>query len=400
MLYFVREAYPTFRPDVDTLFFDELLSRGHRIDFVMQSAKGDSDEDVHLIETGRVLLGKTDVGRGVWHKTRRVVLAFAHDIRSSIRMRAKDYDCVQFKDKFLSAAIGIAIARTKRMKVFFWLSFPFPESRQAGAKPRTIKSLPLYGRGVVEDILLYRYILPRCAHVFVQSAQMSRDLQARGVPPAKMTVVPMGVDLAQFKIGPAQRESAAADAPTIGYLGTLGAERQLVVLIDMLGCLRKDFGLRANLLLVGEGNGPEDRRILQRRAAELGVEQFVRITGFLPRERALAELNAADVCISPFYPTPILLSTSPTKLVEYMALGKPVVANDHPEQSLIIEQSNAGACVPWGASSFAEAIARIMQMPPAEQRALGHRGRRWVEENRTYTKIANDLEQRYVSLLK
>jgi glycosyltransferase involved in cell wall biosynthesis len=210
----------------------------------------------------------------------------------------------------------------------------------------------------------------------------------------------MGVDLAQFELETAPREECSTDAPTIGYLGTLGAERQLVVLIDMLDELRKTFGIHANLLLVGEGNRPADRQILQRRAAELDLTPFVKVTGFLPRERALEELRAATVCISPFYPTPILLSTSPTKLIEYMALAMPVVANDHPEQSLTIEQSGAGFCVPWGASAFAQGVARILQMPEKEREVLGQRGRKWVEKNRTYAKIADDLERQYRSLLR
>jgi hypothetical protein len=39
---------------------------------------------------------------------------------------------------------------------------------------------------------------------------------------------------------------------------------------------------------------------------------------------------------------------SPTKLVEYMALGKAVVANDHPDQRMVLEQSGAGICVTVG----------------------------------------------------
>ncbi len=42
----------------------------------------------------------------------------------------------------------------------------------------------------------------------------------------------------------------------------------------------------------------------------------------------------------------ILRAASPTKLVEYMAMGKAVVANDHPEQKRVIEESGAGYCVP------------------------------------------------------
>ena len=57
----------------------------------------------------------------------------------------------------------------------------------------------------------------------------------------------------------------------------------------------------------------------------MGVAASVIFTGQLPRQEALRYVQDADVCVSPFYPTAVLNSTSPTKLVEYMAMGKAVI---------------------------------------------------------------------------
>ena len=123
------------------------------------------------------------------------------------------------------------------------------------------------------------------------------------------------------------------------------------------------------------------------------------VTGFLPRATALTRLREADVCISPFFPTPVLLSTSPTKLVEYLALGLPVIANDHPEQRLILRESRAGVCVPWGARHFARAVRWLAHRSLAERRSMGERGRNWVRANRTYDRIADKVEKTYLNLL-
>ncbi len=85
--------------------------------------------------------------------------------------------------------------------------------------------------------------------------------------------------------------------------------------------------------------------------------------GQLPQAQALRYVREADVCVSPFYPTAILQSTSPTKLVEYMAMGKAVVANDHPEQKRVIEESGAGYCVPYEEQPFADAIVKLLKDP-------------------------------------
>ena len=98
----------------------------------------------------------------------------------------------------------------------------------------------------------------------------------------------------------------------------------------------------ARLYVVGRGDDPEDETFLESEAARLGLQSSVVFVGQLPQAQALRYVREADVCVSPFYPTPVLRSTSPTKLVEYMAMGKAVVANDHPEQKRVIEESGAG----------------------------------------------------------
>jgi glycosyltransferase involved in cell wall biosynthesis len=117
----------------------------------------------------------------------------------------------------------------------------------------------------------------------------------------------------------------------------------------------------------------------------------------LPQEQALRYVLEADVCVSPFYPTPILNSTSPTKLIEYMAMGKAVVANDHPEQRLVIEQSGAGFCVPYQENAFAEATLRLLRQPELA-RAMGQRGREYAVRHRAYGIIADLVERELLAI--
>ncbi|MBV8633327.1 MAG: glycosyltransferase, partial [Burkholderiaceae bacterium] len=90
---------------------------------------------------------------------------------------------------------------------------------------------------------------------------------------------------------------------------------------------------------------------------------------------------------------------SPTKLVEYMALGRPVVCNNHPEQSAILAECPAGLCVEWSAAAFAEAMLELLQNPE-EAEAMGARGPAWVASNRTYPILATQVWNRYQSILE
>jgi glycosyltransferase involved in cell wall biosynthesis len=291
------------------------------------------------------------------------------------------------------------VARARGLKFFFWLSFPYPEADRVHARDGDTR-FPLLAnlRGIVSAWLLYKWILPRCDHAFVQSARMKQDISAHGIAPESLTPVPMGIDL-QDMPPPAPRAQAGGAADTVlGYLGALNADRRIDMLIDMLAELRRG-NHPVRLLLVGDAYEPADREALQQRARNLGIESYLEITGNLPRLEALARMRTVDIALSPYFPTPMFLSTSPTKLVEYLALGLPVVASQHPEQRAILSESGAGICAPWGARHFARSVRWLLRRGRDECSQMGARGRNWVQVHRTYGRVADDLECKYLELL-
>lgn len=151
------------------------------------------------------------------------------------------------------------------------------------------------------------------------------------------------------------------------------------------------------LYLIG-GESEADIAVLNKLSAKLGICHIVRIEGFLPLEEAWEYVRKADVCVSPLAPNPTFTPASPTKLVEYMAFGKPVVVNDHPEQREVLEASGAGLCVPYEEIAFADAILELLR---DHDRAvdMGVQGRRYVEQHRSYRVIADMVESKYYDLL-
>lgn len=184
----------------------------------------------------------------------------------------------------------------------------------------------------------------------------------------------------------------------IGYLGTLDASRRLEVLVDTLAILHRQ-GVPATLLLVGDSVSRQDRQRLTGRAEELGVARHLEITGMLPRREAMQRILEVDIAVSPIHRTPILDVGSPTKLVEYLAMRLPVVANSHPEQRQILAATRAGVCVPWGARHFARGILWLARQPAAVRAEMADRGQAWVMQHRTYRTLSRDLESRYQALL-
>ena len=148
----------------------------------------------------------------------------------------------------------------------------------------------------------------------------------------------------------------------------------------------------AKLFLVGRGDAPEDERFLLTEARKLGLEDALVLTGQLTRAEALECVADADVCVSPLPRGPLMDGASPTKLVEYMAMGKAVVANDHPEQRSLLERSGGGYCVEYDVQAFADAILRVLADPDAA-REMGRRGRRYVLQHRSYASISEIAER-------
>jgi glycosyltransferase involved in cell wall biosynthesis len=396
LLVMSSDPFPPTRVDVSVLFGEELTGRGHTIDWLLQSEAPCARSYVTSWGGGRVWVGAADRRPGLLSALHKHFAGIWNDARVFPLLRGNGYDAVEVKDKFVGGLFALLAAKLYRKRFVYWLSFPFPEFYLGKARDGLAPYPLLYRlRGGAFDFMLYRLLLPAADHVFVQSEQMRRDIAARGVPLAKLTAVPMGIKVdsrtAVAGTTPAARSRIPAGQPCFLYLGTLGRERRIDFVLRVLERVRREIP-EVKLYLVGKGESPQDEEFLQQETSRLGLQSAVVFTGQLPQQEALRYVQDADVCVSPFYPTPILNSTSPTKLVEYMAMGKAVVANTHPEQQLLIEQSGGGYCVPYEEDAFAAAIVRLLRAPELS-RAMGERGKRYVVEHRSYGVIAGKVER-------
>lgn len=399
MLFFPRETFPTDRVRLNTLFGRELLGRGHAIDLVMQAQNDAVAPGRHDWFGRSIWVGPTDSGGGFLSRVRKNILGIWHDLCLLWRARAEDYDCILVSDKYLLASMASVVAHVRGLKFFFWMTFPYHEAHVTLGKERLARhpTMSLI-RGHVTAFFLYRWIIPRSDHVFVQSQRMAETFCAHGADPERLTPVVTGIDLAGISPDVSQARKDDRRVLTIAYLGTLVRERRLEILIDMLAELKR-HGMLARMLFIGDGAAPEDRRAIEDRAEALGLAGQVTITGFLPRRDALDLVRTADIGISPFHPSPILDVASPTKLIEYLALGLPVVANSHPDQSLVLRGSRAGVCVPWGARHFARGVLWLARRNSVELTAMGLRGQAWVHRNRSYERIADEFESACLQVL-
>jgi len=122
----------------------------------------------------------------------------------------------------------------------------------------------------------------------------------------------------------------------------------------------KIFG-DAVLVYVGEGSG---RSKLMNTARSMGLNQKVVFTGFLPQKEVFTWINSAQVVLIPYSDNSNCHTTVPTKLYEYMAIGKPIVATNFPGIAEIIEDGRNGLLYDVNSfNDFSRNIIRILKDP-------------------------------------
>ena len=392
------DTYPATRVDVATLFVKHLGGRGHQIDWILQSETATGRSEVVPWGTGQVWVGRTNTGTSLVSRTAKHVLSILHDLRLFPLMASGRYDIIQVRDKFLSGIFAAIASRIFRKRFVFWLSFPIPEMYMLLADEAHGLYKILYRvRGAAFKFLLYRVLMPAADHAFVQTERMRDDISREGIAKEKMTAVPMGVDAEADWAAVAKNRVIPEHGRTFVYLGTIARTRHLDFLVRVLAKVRESVP-DVKLYVVGGGVAPGDEELLTTEASRLGVSDALVLVGQRPRAEALAYVRDADVCVSPIYPSPLFNCGSPTKLVEYMAMGKAIVASNLDQIGDVLCHGETAWMVPPGdADALAKGLATLVH--DRDLRAnLGRAARRDALAHHTWRahvkKILEALEAR------
>lgn len=168
----------------------------------------------------------------------------------------------------------------------------------------------------------------RTADVCVATNESYRRIAiGRGGRPAdKVFVVRSGPDLARLRRQPPQEALKCGRRYLVGYVGVMGRQEGIDGLLRCVRHIVHERGRRdIHFGLVGGGT---ELPVMRRLAAQLQIEEFVTFTGRVPDAHLLAMLNTADVCVNPDIANDMNDKSTMNKIMEYMALGKPIVQYD------------------------------------------------------------------------
>jgi glycosyltransferase involved in cell wall biosynthesis len=215
------------------------------------------------------------------------------------------------------------------------------------------------------------------------SEEIRAQAEALDIAPARLHVLPNGVDAARFAIAPetaaqVRRAWGLGDGPVIGFVGSLKAWHGTDVLVDAFAQIAPRFPA-AKLLIVGEG---PTAAALRQQAIRHGITASVCFTGAVDHGHIPALLAAMDVTVAPYRATDDFYF-SPIKVYEYLAAGKPVIATPIGQIAALVEAGYVEPAPAADAAGLAAAIAAVLA-DPAAAGARAARGRAWTLAERTW----------------
>jgi glycosyltransferase involved in cell wall biosynthesis len=231
--------------------------------------------------------------------------------------------------------------------------------------------------------LLYRFMVLcerltfRVADVSIATNDSYRQIAITrgGMDPERVFVVRSGPSLERLRIQPPVPHWKKGRRYLVGYVGVMGAQEGIPYLIDAAAHIVQRLG-RHDVQFVLIGGGPALQE-MQRLARERGLSDYVEFTGRVPDQTLLEVLNTADVCVNADEVNPMNDKSTMNKIMEYMALGKPIVQFELTEGRYSAGEASLYA-KPNDAVDMAQQILTLLD-DPQRREAMGRFGRRRIE---------------------
>ncbi len=231
-------------------------------------------------------------------------------------------------------------------------------------------------RDLLYKVLLFMERMTfRTADVVISTNESYKEiaLSRGGMDPGRVFVVRSSPDLGRLRPGPPNDALRKGRRFLVGYVGVMGAQDGIDILLRIIHDIvyrleRKDI----QFLLIGGGTELEG---MKRYAAELNLTGFVTFTGFLRGQELIDALGSIDVGVCPDPKDPYNDKCTMNKVMEYMALGKPLVQFDLTEGRY---SARDAALYARDERDFSEKLLQLLDDPGLREK-MGRYGRRRME---------------------
>jgi glycosyltransferase involved in cell wall biosynthesis len=384
--------FPT-RPEISEIYGTYLPLFGHNITWIMPTFKKEEDyTKKHFKKINIYNLyhnADNDIG-SLFRIYNYFLFYFKKYMFLKKLIKEKKFDIIQARNNIFDSFLLLILKI--RYKFVFVFQYSFPKGKY---EFKHLRDMDSFFKKFEE--LSINYVLKNADLVLPISEWMKDDLIKNGVPENKMLTLPMGINSKNFSTENKKnlrQKYHLQGKKIILYVGVLGNNRNLETIIKSISKLKR---YDENICLMIVGSGASETK-LKKLTVDLELSKYILFIGQVPYNEVPNYIFTSDICLSPIPPLPIFTISSPTKLFEYMALEKPVIANKGIfEHEQVLNQSGGGILVNFNSDSFAEGIIELLNNPEKSKK-MGKKGRKWVLNNREYKKMAMDIQNLFLEL--
>lgn len=213
--------------------------------------------------------------------------------------------------------------------------------------------------------------------------------------PRNVFVVRNGPDLETFRPVPPIPALKHGKPFLVGYVGTMSIQEGLDILLDVALHFKKSGRRDIHFTCIGGGPGLAE---LKKMVQDKDLADTVNFTGRIPDQQLLEILSTADVCVNPDKPCEMNDISTMIKIMEYMALGKPIVQFDLREGKFSAQDASLYASKDDQVADFATKILWLLENPEARKR-MGEFGQRRVRDELAWEYSVANLLAAYQSVV-
>ena len=241
------------------------------------------------------------------------------------------------------------------------------------------KSGPLYWSQLFFERQTYRH----CTFAFVTNESYKKiAIERGGMEPEKVIVLRSGPKLERMRIIPPVPAIKRGYPYMVGYVGVIGQQEGIEYILQAAKYTKE----RENNIFWGIVGGGPHLEALKKQAHEMGLDDCVEFTGRVPDQQLLEYLNTADVCVNSDEYNSMNDKSTMNKILEYMALAKPIVQFDLTEGRYSAQEASVYA-KNNDAVDMAEKIQQLLRDPEKRKR-MGEYG---------HERVVNELSWEHTS---
>ena len=257
----------------------------------------------------------------------------------------------------------------------------------------------LAGSPLLEKIREQEIALLALSDVIVCPSEITRlFLISLGAGAKKITVIPNGVSANDFPHIPLPERSSGR-TPVLVYIGTLADWQGLDILIQALPLILAHHAVQVRI--VGRGRSRQ-RKILAKQIQKMGLEEQISVEEAVPHHLVAALLAEADICLAPLSLNDrnITQGCCPIKVIEYMAVGRPLVASNLPVVRELVREGQDGLLfIPNDPADLARQVGLLLDDFDLSRRLAESASLR-ARRDLTWTQAQKKLDKVYRQLLK